>query len=123
MLILPDEAQFAGVVKWERFGWEDHDSWNGNLRRTQTTKYLSFELSLGLGLIACFVNDPRASEVLAGLLDWESMPGTSKSWIFNRCKQSLKIQQKTIALFLCTVKNSRRYNKCQHFPPSSPIDL
>lgn len=68
---------------------EDHDSWDVNLGTTQTIKYLSFELSLGLGLIACFVNDPRESEVLAGLLDWGSMPGTSRSWVSNRCKQSL----------------------------------
>ena len=57
-----------------------------NLERTQTIKYISFELSLGLGLIAWFVNDPRVLEVLAGL---PRGPGTSRGWVSNRSKQSL----------------------------------
>lgn len=55
-------------VLWKEKGLdgEDCDSWGVNVERTQTIKYIFFELSLGLELIACFVNDPRASHVLAG---------------------------------------------------------
>lgn len=68
VLILPTGLQYVGVCSVKQgLHRRDCGSQGIYLGRTQTSKCISFELSLDTGLIACFVNDARALEVLVGL--------------------------------------------------------